>query len=114
MKDGQLEAYLLTLAIEVPVLLALALALRWVPGRRVRLALGGLLASGVTHPILWGIWDHVPPDLGYLEKVIVLETGVVLVEAAILAGVGGLGARRGLVASLACNAVSTAVGLLMQ
>ncbi len=114
MRDGRLEAYLLTLAIEVPFLLALAWALRWVPGRRVRLAAGGVVASGITHPILWGIWDHVLVDLRYLDKVALLETGVVLVEAAVLAWVGGLGWRRGLLASLLANAVSTAVGLLMQ
>jgi hypothetical protein len=53
-------------------------------------------------------------DLRYLDKVALLETGVVLVEAAVLAWVGGLGWRRGLLASLLANAVSTAVGLLMQ
>ncbi len=114
MKPGQLEAYLLTLAIEVPFLVALAWTLRWVPGRRVRLAVAGILASGLTHPILWGIWEQVLLDWGYPWKVLLLETCVVLAEAVILAILGGLGGWRGLVASVLANAVSTAIGLLLQ
>lgn len=114
MKYGQLEAFVLTLAIEVPVVVALAVALRWVPGRRVRLALAGIVASGVTHPILWGIWHRVLLDWDYGWKVLVLETGVVLVEAMVLAVLGGLGWWRGLAASVLANAISTAVGLVLQ
>jgi len=112
-KDGQLEAWILTLAIEVPILVALAYALRWVLGRRVRLALAGVLASGVTHPILWGIWEQVLLDWAYGEKVLLLEAGVVLVEAVVLAVPGGLGWWRGLAASVLANTVSTAIGLLL-
>lgn len=114
MKDGQLQAYLLTLAIEVPFLLALAWGLRWVPGRRLRLGAAGIAASGLTHPVLWGVWDHVLLAWPYLEKVLLLETGVVIVEAAVLAVLGGLGWRRGLVASVLANSVSTGIGLLLQ
>lgn len=114
MREGQLAAWAQTLAIEVPFLLALAWALRWVPGRRPRLAAAGVLASGLTHPILWGIWDRVLLEWTYLGKLAVLETCVTLVEAVVLATVGGLGWRRGLVASALANGVSTAYGLWIQ
>jgi hypothetical protein len=113
----------LTLAVELP-LLAFAL------GRRCgvrRALLAGLVASGVTHPLLSYAWPHVIAPVTRERWLVYAASGealVVVVEAAILYLVALRPARgaRGrttagllldaFVVSLAVNAASVGVGML--
>jgi hypothetical protein len=107
-----LASLALTWAVEVPLLL-------WVlrrDRRPLRCAVGALLASGITHPLLWFAWPHVVPLERYELFLATGEGLVVAVEALVLWGVlygaraGWLG--RAALASTAANAASLAVGLL--
>jgi hypothetical protein len=101
-----------TWAIEVPLLVYL---LRGHSGWKRSTAVG-LLASGITHPLLWFVWPRVVPLWGDQAYLASGETLVFLVEAALIWLFVFRGRRRGLesaaLASLATNAASCAAGLL--
>jgi hypothetical protein len=101
-----------TWAIEVPLLVYLL----WRHASWRRSVAVGLLASGITHPLLWFVWPRVVPlwsDQAYLASG---EALVFLVEAALIWLLVFRGKRRGIesaaLASLATNAASCAAGLL--
>ena len=113
----------LTLAVELP-LLAFALGRRCGVGRTL---VAGLVASGLTHPLLSFAWPLVVPPVTRDEWVVYAASGealVVVVEAAVVYWVALRRERtvRGrslarlthdaLVVSFAVNAVSFAVGAL--
>jgi hypothetical protein len=117
----------LTLAIEVPLV-------GWLLYRRcglLRSALAGVLASGVTHPLLWFVWPRIVSPYRYFWYVLSGESMVVLVEAAVyfllvfLPDFGAAPAASGrpslwrrlgkaLGLSLLVNAVSFGVGMLVH
>lgn len=107
----QTEALCLTLAIEVPVAVALVHWRRWAPGRLGVVALVSVLASVVTHPLLWLVDPVLQPALGAPVRWALLETLIALVEAAVYALGAGIGARRALATSFLANGVSFGVGL---
>lgn len=106
-------ALLLTLAVEAP-LVTFALA-RWY---RVRLVYGatlGILASLLTHPIVWFVLPGLLlPSVGYAGYLIFAETFAWLAEALLL----WICLRRDLpgmlLLSLAANLASFLVGALLQ
>ena len=106
----QTTAFLLTLAIEVPLVAA---AVRWMraspPGTAWSVA-SALGANAVTHPLLWLADDALRTHLSLPVRWTLLEAAVVVVEGAVYA-VAGLGARRGAALALAANAASFAAGL---
>jgi len=68
-------------------------------------------ASLVTHPFAW--WLNMHLDLSFWLRAGIIESGVVVAEAAIFWRVGALSPRRALATSFATNATSFAVGLAL-
>lgn len=106
----QTGAFLLTLAIEVPIVVG---AVRWTRGSPhanawiVVLAVG---ANALTHPLLWLADVALRPHLALAPRWTLLELAVVAVEGAVYAA-AGLGARRGAAIALAANVASFVAGL---
>jgi hypothetical protein len=111
---GYLPYLVLTWAVEVPLLL---LVLRRDASHR-RIAGAGLLCSGFTHPLLWFAWPKVVRLERYALFAATGEALVLAIEAALIwalilqARADRL--RRAALASLAANAASFGVGLLLQ
>lgn len=109
----QTEALALTLAIEVPVALAWLLAAGWLARRAWwRAALVVIAASLITHPLAWQanrVWLR---SWSFWPRATVIEVGVALVEALVLAWGLTLPPRRALVIAAAMNAASFGGGLL--
>lgn len=112
--QGYLPALLLTWLVEIPLLARL---LRPHASWR-RSAAAGLLATGLTHPLLWFAWPRVVPLERYFLFLATGEGGVVLVEAMVIWGVAlrgrGRSAGTAALASLCVNCASCAAGLLVQ
>ncbi len=100
-----LSAYLLTQAVEIPIYLLATRGHPW----RARLMIAAA-ASTMTHPMVWFILPalHFPSYEAYF---IGAESFAVLVEALLL---WSLGIRRALLWSLAANAGSVVVGLVLR
>jgi hypothetical protein len=106
-----LAAFLITLAVEVPIV---ALLLRRHLGLAQAAAIA-VLAQIATHPALWFLVPQFDP---YLLWVAVAESGVVLVESAIFAtALHRSGAdrwiARGFLVALVANLITTTIGLAM-
>jgi len=98
-----LTSFLLTNALELPVLL---LVFRDVSRKRVLLV--GMLATSLTHPVLWWVWPHVVSD--YTTAVLTGEILIVCVEAIVL-GLGlQVGWRKALAGSALANGTSMVLG----
>lgn len=97
----QLQAFLLTLAIEVPC----AVYLSRVPDLR-RVALLAIAASSVTHPLVWWL------NTTSWTRLLALELGAVVVESMIYF-LGLRDVRRALLLGLVTNALSFSVGLFL-
>lgn len=106
----QLEALLLSLLIEVPVVLGVAVVGGWLPGERTRLAAIATAATLLTHPVVWNAWFVLQPHLGWTATAALLEGSAVVVEAGVYAGFG-LSPRRALLVSFVANATSFGIGL---
>lgn len=94
-------ALALTLAVEVPLALALV-----GEGARRRAAWDAPLLNLLTHPLACAAYVRLAAPLAAVEVV------VTLVEAAGYRWVTGLTARRALLVSAVCNAVTTAIGIV--
>lgn len=99
---GWPAALALTVAVEVPLAVALAPA-----DRRRRIALDGALLNLLTHPIAW--WavhgDHAP--------LLPVELAVTAVEGLGYWRVTKLGGARAAAVTCACNALTTLIGLVV-
>jgi hypothetical protein len=107
---SQLEAFVLTIVIELAVALGIMAIGRQRP--TVRLVVAVVLGTVVTHPVLWAVAPAIPvgwwwPAIGALEVLIGVVEGVVVVV------VGQLPWRRGMFIGVAMNAVSFGLGLLL-
>lgn len=109
----QTSALLLTLALEVPVALALAGPAARGATRWRRLLPIAVAASACTHPLLWLADAALARHLDWGARVAALEVAVVGVEAVVYAAAAGLGARRAVLVSVAANGVSLGVGLAL-
>lgn len=107
---SQLEAFLLTLALESLAALVVLRVAGWPTSLRLFFAV--VVASVVTHPVLWAVARHLPPGWWW-PAVIAMEVVIGVVEGGVLATLGGLGTRRGLVTGVAMNAFSFGVGLVI-
>lgn len=109
---SQLEAMLLSLAVEVPVALALAVLLTRAPRVKLwRLALVAVAATLVSHPFAWYANTHLGGT--FPVRAAIIEVSVTVLEAALYAWLGRLGVWRGLAVSTAANGASFGVGLLI-
>lgn len=112
--QGWLVAYLLTCAVELPIVVWALRTVGWWPGLPRALALAWVLQ--LTHPLLWLVN---PPNMA---TTMLAEVIIVLVEGSVLAlwasttrrAATPSNWRTGLLIALAANAASLAVGLLGQ
>ena len=110
----ELEALLLSAAIEAPVGYLIVRMARW-PGRgALHAGFAAAVATAVTHPQLWAAAEWAYPRFGYWPSVGGLEAAVVLVEGGLIAWMASLPLHRAMLVSLAANAASCAAGLLIQ
>ena len=74
-----------------------------------------LLVNLVSHPALWFAMGRQSGDVSYVSVLAVAETGVWLVEAAMLWLLGGgrVAWKKALILSLVLNGVSLGVGLVL-
>jgi hypothetical protein len=107
---SQLEALILSIAIEAVVAFALVRGLRWGGGWRA--ALSAALGTLASHPVAWPAMLALIAPLGYWAALAVVESGVVLAESVAYRLIVPLRWRRALLASLVANAASTGAGLL--
>jgi hypothetical protein len=104
----QIQAFLLTLALEVPCAVFLAGRLGVADLRRI--ALLAIAGSALTHPLVWWLssaWTALPP----WPRLLLLEAGAVLVEGAVYRI--AVTAPRALLLAFVANALSFGVGLLL-
>jgi hypothetical protein len=100
-------AFLLTVAIEIPVALVL---LRRAEPNLLRAAVLVVFANLVTHPLVWFVWTQVFL-IGTIEYVVAAETWAIAAEAVFYAVViRGLGPGRAVTVAAAANIASFAVG----
>jgi hypothetical protein len=109
--DLWFRAFLLTVAVELPVV---AILLRRFEPDRLRLVLLILLANLASHPAVWFIWTQLFL-VGTPEYVVVAEGWAVAIEAVFYWAVfRGLPGWRALVVALVANAASLVVGQLVS
>ena len=97
-----LEAFALTVAIELPLVMCIAPR-----GHRRRVLGDGLAANLLTHPCAW--WAVLAAGAPWL----LVEAVVCAVEAAVYCGASKISLRRALVASLVANSVTAAIGAVL-
>jgi hypothetical protein len=108
--SGWFAAFVLTLAVEVPIA---AYLLRSAEPDRVRRVLLVVFANLATHPIVWYVMTQ-PLLVGTWEYVLVSESWAVAAEAVFYwAAFRPAGPRRALVTSVVANAASFLVGLVV-
>jgi len=108
--SGWLAAFLLTLAVELPVA---AFLLRRAEPDRLRLALLIVYANLATHPLVWFVLSQFAL-VGTATYVLLAESWAIAAEALFYwITLRGLPARRALAVSLAANASSFLVGQLV-
>ena len=106
-----LAAFLLTLAVEIPVA---GYLLRRTEPDRVRLVLLVVFANLATHPIVWYVITQ-PFLIGTWEYVLVAEAWAVAAEAVFYAVVfRGIAARRAIAVAVVANAASFLVGWVVS
>jgi hypothetical protein len=108
--SGWFAAFVLTLAVEVPIA---AYLLRRAEPDRVRLVLLVAFASLATHPLVWYVWTQVFL-VGTPEYLVAAEAWAFGAEALFYwAAFRAAGVRRAIVVSAAANAASFAAGIVV-
>lgn len=102
-----LDAFLLTLACELPLVL---LATR--PLSPARVLLVAVAANLLTHPLAWRLSMTLPPD-DYRTGVALIEAGVVIVEALCYRWWLRIGVARAFGVSLLANTASALTGWIL-
>ncbi|MGH1346921.1 MAG: hypothetical protein ACRBN8_35460 [Nannocystales bacterium] len=111
---SQTQAMLISLGLEVPCLLGLGLARRWMPRSHAPAwAIAAVAATLLTHPFAWDFSITHTPGLTPEGKALRIEAAVVLAESLIYTVGLRLPPSRGFALALLANAVSFGVGLLL-
>lgn len=107
----EVEALLLSAAVEAPLAWLTARLGRWPCRGPGHVAAASAAATAVTHPQLWGaaLWAY--PRFGYMPSVLALEAVVVLVEGGLIAWIARLRLRQAMLVSLIANTGSLLLGL---
>lgn len=109
--SGWFAAFVLTLAVEVPIVAWLLRRVEPVLWRRVALA---VFANLVTHPAVWYVFSQLVVP-GTVEYTLVAEGWAIAAEAAFYAVVvRGLGLSRAVVVAVVANGASFAVGRIIE
>jgi hypothetical protein len=111
---SQLEALALTLAIELAVVAAFAMLLRfWPRSAWPRAFMVAAAASLLSHPWAWWMNTSALVMLPFFERAVVIELAVVAAETMLYALVGGLPLWRALAVAAVANAASFGLGLVI-
>lgn len=108
---SQWQAMLASIVIEAVVAAVLIVRLRW--GSAARAASAASLGTLVTHWPAWKIAPALAASLGDVAGFVTLETAVTVVEAGVYLLLATANPRRALTLSLAANACSAAVGIVL-
>ena len=113
---SQLEALLLSLLLEVPLVMLLArFALRARPVPAGRLLVVALAATLITHPFAWHGFGWMRPYLpAFWPRALIIEGAVAVVEGALYATFARQGALRGQLLGWSANAFSFLSGLWLM
>jgi|SRR5271170_1103670 len=106
----QVQALILSIAIEAVIAFALVRGLRW--GSGTGAALAATVGTLGTHPLVWQAVPRLEARLGYGLALALIESGVVLAEGVAYRVIVPLTWRQAFAASMVANAASTATGLL--
>jgi hypothetical protein len=108
---SEVEALLISMAIEGPVAFAVVALARWPCRGALHVGAAAMVATAVTHPQMWAlaIWSF--GHVAYGPAILTIEALVVGVEAALIAWMARLTPARAGAVSLAANAASFLVGL---
>jgi hypothetical protein len=109
----QLVAMALSLAVEVPIVVALAGRWRWAKGRRQVIAwlVTALAVTLLSHPLAWATHAALSQQIAPWLSVAWVEAGVVILEGAAFIWIFGLRWRHGFALAAVANASSFVVGL---
>ncbi len=110
----EVQALLISAAIEAPVAFAIVRATRWPSRGALHAGFAAAVATAVTHPQLWAAALWAFPIYGYWPSAIVLEATVILVEGGLIAWMAGLSPRRALLLSLVTNTMSCVAGFVIN
>ncbi|WP_341728828.1 hypothetical protein [Brooklawnia sp.] len=113
-----LGAYLITCAIEIPIVIAMTGGLGWRSrGPRPRLEVAALAwALQLTHPVLWLVNPAFPVATVMAELAVVAIEGIAICRWAVartMASCGGVTLRWSLLIAFCANAASVLAGLLI-
>jgi hypothetical protein len=108
----QLEALGISLGVEVPVVMALGLALGCAPVSRLLVA--ALAATLLTHPLAWTAAEALAGEVPSAVRAGLVEGGVIALEALVFRFALGTGWARALLLSVAANLASYGVGVWIQ
>ncbi len=108
-------ALFLSVLLELPVVVGLALLLGWVPREQLgRLLLVGAAATLLTHPFAWHGFPFLQePIPNYWVRAVIIEGGVATVEGLLYAAMMGLPWWKGQVLGWAANGFSYGMGLVI-
>lgn len=110
----QWTALMVGLAVEVPVVMALAWLLRWAHGAELGwLGLLSLSVTCLTQPAMWALLEAASPGVPATLVGLVAWGGVALAHGLVFARVVPLGRRKGVVLAAAGN-VAVVLTSLMQ
>ncbi len=118
MSDGLgiwLKFFLLTLAIEFPIVVALWRT-RYRTTSLQRWMIAALVGNAITHPLASFTWGSLSPDstAGLVAFYIVLEIGVALVETVVLRVIARCSWTAALLVAFVANAVTAGIGALLE
>lgn len=105
---------LISLGLEVPCVLGLGWARRWMPKAHLASwAVAAIAATLISHPFTWDLSSTHTPDLTPEGKAIRIEAAVVVLESLVYSVGLRIPPLRGFALALVANAVSFGVGLLL-
>lgn len=111
---SQTEAMLISLGLEVPCVLGLGWARRWMPSTQVSgWVLAAIAATLITHPFAWEASITHTPELTPEGKAMRIEAAVVVVESLIYTVGLRVPPLRGFALALFANAASFGLGLFL-
>lgn len=110
---SQLDAMLLSMAIEGPVAYGLVFWRGWSCRGPVSVALAVVFATAATHPQLWAASIWLYPRFGYEPTLLLAESVVILAEACIIHWSTALRPGPSVLVSAIANGVSALTGLVL-
>jgi hypothetical protein len=107
----EIEALVLSAAIEAPIAWFVARQTRWPCRGEFHVGAASAAATAISHPQFWSValWSY--ERFAYWPSVLALEAVVVLVEGCLIAWMAGLRVDRAMIVSLLANSGSFLAGV---